>query len=116
MTKKTTAAKNAAIEQALTASVEKLFDRGRKQATNHYGDRRCVNCGADIIPECFGFQGCEQPDECCTCDYFDKCSKMSASISLQDVGINLSQIVRSGLLDGRFKTFEQLEALEAPNP
>lgn len=67
-------------------------------------------------PDCFGNQA--EPllrgkpvDRCIDCELFDKCHKITASVSLLAISDALDLIVQNGLVDGRLKGFAELEEI-----
>ena len=66
------------------------------------------------MPECFGCQAesmlsGQPPHDCIDCEWFDKCHKITVSVSLQSIADALDLMVQNGLCDGRLKGFEELE-------
>jgi len=50
-------------------------------------------------------------DRCIDCELFDKCHKITASVSLLAISDALDLIVQNGLVDGRLKGFAELEEI-----
>jgi len=73
----------------------------------------------DKPKDCFGDQGGsvlggEPPDECLTCEIFDRCHKVTMAIALQSVAGNLHFITQNGLRLGWLKSYSELDRLDPP--
>lgn len=76
-------------------------------------EKRSTKKNPASYKECFGQQGSEMlagefPIDCMSCSVYEKCHKMTVSVSIQLLSDNLELIIQNGLLDGRLKTFNQL--------
>ena len=63
---------------------------------------------------CFGNQGegllfGEEPDECLTCELFDKCHKITVAGCLQSIRDDLFLITQNGLAQKKLMGFNQLD-------
>lgn len=66
--------------------------------------------------ECFGSQGNDMlygdsPDKCLDCDLFEKCHKITVSVSLQSISTAMDLFIQNGLTSGSFKGFQELEKI-----
>ena len=63
--------------------------------------------------ECFGSLARDMlfgdpPDKCLDCDLFDKCHKVTVSVTLQNISESLELFVQNGLTTGILKGFQEL--------
>ena len=68
---------------------------------------------SEKMKDCFGDQGGtvfhgEQPKDCLTCDIFEKCHKVTSSISLQGINLSLDHLIQNGLEEGWLKSLKEL--------
>jgi hypothetical protein len=68
------------------------------------------------LKDCFGDQGGkilggESPEECWSCELFERCHKITLATSLQGIAMDLSLITQNGLRLGWLKSYSELDRL-----
>lgn len=68
------------------------------------------------LKECFGSQGMaalygETVEECFNCELYDKCHKMTMSITIQGLNVDLRLITQNGLTTGRLLCMNALNEI-----
>ena len=69
------------------------------------------------LKECFGDQGGvilhgESPEECYTCELFDRCHKVTIAGTLQAIATDFDLITQNGLRLGWLKSYNELDQLD----
>ncbi|NUM73786.1 hypothetical protein HUU40_05440 [candidate division KSB1 bacterium] len=70
------------------------------------------------LKECFGDQGGkilggESPEECWSCELFERCHKITLATSLQGIAMDLNLITQNGLRLGWLKSYSELDRLDS---
>jgi len=75
--------------------------------------KRCCMESHQKLKDCFGDQGGtmlsgESPQDCVTCELFDRCHKVTIAATLQSINVDLSLLTQNGLEAGWLKCFKDL--------